>query len=64
MFGGGVSFLAGATLNGAARNVAMLIVGRILLGIGVAFCGLVSRWRNQIRHTLAASTQHILTDRS
>uniref|UniRef100_I1R384 Major facilitator superfamily (MFS) profile domain-containing protein n=1 Tax=Oryza glaberrima TaxID=4538 RepID=I1R384_ORYGL len=40
MFGGGVSFLAGATLNGAARNVAMLIVGRILLGIGVAFCGL------------------------
>uniref|UniRef100_A0A0E0EPE9 Major facilitator superfamily (MFS) profile domain-containing protein n=1 Tax=Oryza meridionalis TaxID=40149 RepID=A0A0E0EPE9_9ORYZ len=40
MFGGGVSFLAGATLNGAAQDVAMLIVGRILLGIGVAFCGL------------------------
>ncbi|KAF0895530.1 hypothetical protein E2562_013612 [Oryza meyeriana var. granulata] len=40
MFGGGVSFLAGATLNGAAQNVAMLIVGRILLGIGVAFAGL------------------------
>ncbi|KAG0497115.1 hypothetical protein HPP92_001578 [Vanilla planifolia] len=37
MFGGGVTFLIGAALNGAARNVAMLIVGRILLGIGVGF---------------------------
>jgi MFS family permease len=42
MFGGGVSFLAGAALNAAARNVAMLIVGRILLGVGVGFAGLVS----------------------
>ncbi|KAM0847366.1 hypothetical protein ACQ4PT_055070 [Festuca glaucescens] len=40
MFGGGVSFLAGAALNGAAQNVAMLIVGRILLGVGVGFAGL------------------------
>ncbi|CAL4917611.1 unnamed protein product [Urochloa decumbens] len=40
MFGGGVSFLAGAALNAAAQNVAMLIVGRILLGVGVAFAGL------------------------
>ncbi|CAL4942888.1 unnamed protein product [Urochloa decumbens] len=40
MFGGGVSFLAGAALNAAARNVAMLIFGRILLGVGVAFAGL------------------------
>ncbi|PKA45697.1 Sugar carrier protein C [Apostasia shenzhenica] len=37
MFGGGVTFLVGAALNGAAENVAMLIVGRILLGIGVGF---------------------------
>ncbi|CAD6205618.1 unnamed protein product [Miscanthus lutarioriparius] len=40
MFGGGVSFLAGATLNAAAQDVAMLIVGRILLGIGVSFAAL------------------------
>ncbi|CAM0151680.1 unnamed protein product [Urochloa decumbens] len=37
MFGGGLTFLIGAALNGAAENVAMLIVGRILLGIGVGF---------------------------
>jgi hypothetical protein len=42
MFGGGVSFLAGATLNAAAQDAAMLIVGRILLGIGVSFAALVS----------------------
>eukprot|EP01018_Ginkgo_biloba_P015198 Gb_29275 [translate_table: standard] len=34
---GGVTFLAGSAINGAAVNVAMLIVGRILLGIGVGF---------------------------
>lgn len=37
MFGGGVTFLVGAALNGAAKDIAMLIVGRILLGIGVGF---------------------------
>ncbi|KAL7107387.1 hypothetical protein ACP275_06G051200 [Erythranthe tilingii] len=34
---GGVSFIGGAALGGTARNVYMLIVGRILLGIGVGF---------------------------
>lgn len=34
---GGAVFLVGAVLNGAAENVAMLIVGRILLGVGVGF---------------------------
>ncbi|CAN6479844.1 unnamed protein product [Victoria cruziana] len=34
---GGATFLAGAAINGAAVNVAMLIVGRILLGLGVGF---------------------------
>ncbi|KAF8409367.1 hypothetical protein HHK36_005442 [Tetracentron sinense] len=34
---GGVLFLAGAAINGAAKNVAMLIVGRILLGLGIGF---------------------------
>ncbi|XP_008812644.2 sugar transport protein MST3-like [Phoenix dactylifera] len=37
MFGGGVTFLIGAALNGFAKNVLMLILGRILLGIGVGF---------------------------
>jgi len=45
MFGGGLTFLIGAALNGAAKNVAMLIVGRILLGIGVGFA-------NQVRYLL------------
>ncbi|TXG70600.1 hypothetical protein EZV62_005535 [Acer yangbiense] len=34
---GGVAFLAGAALGGAALNVYMLIFGRILLGVGVGF---------------------------
>ncbi|KAJ3696064.1 hypothetical protein LUZ60_001441 [Juncus effusus] len=37
MFGGGLVFLVGAALNGSAKDVAMLIIGRILLGIGVGF---------------------------
>ena len=37
MFYGGLTFLAGCVLNGAAMNVAMLILGRVLLGIGVGF---------------------------
>ncbi|KAI8028677.1 Hexose carrier protein HEX6 [Camellia lanceoleosa] len=34
---GGVAFLVGAALGGAAFNVYMLIFGRILLGVGVGF---------------------------
>ncbi|CAL9074595.1 unnamed protein product [Musa textilis] len=37
MLGGGATFLAGAAINGSAKNIAMLIIGRILLGIGVGF---------------------------
>ncbi|PUZ70182.1 hypothetical protein GQ55_2G206100 [Panicum hallii var. hallii] len=37
MFYGGLTFLAGCVLNGAAMNVTMLILGRVLLGIGVGF---------------------------
>ncbi|KAL6592407.1 hypothetical protein ACP70R_049460 [Stipagrostis hirtigluma subsp. patula] len=37
MFAGGLTFLAGCVLNGAAVNVAMLILGRVLLGVGVGF---------------------------
>lgn len=34
---GGLVFLSGSILNGAAVNVAMLIIGRLLLGVGVGF---------------------------
>ncbi|KAJ7973608.1 putative Sugar transporter [Quillaja saponaria] len=34
---GGLVFLAGSVLNGAATNVEMLIVGRLLLGAGIGF---------------------------
>ncbi|XP_074576330.1 sugar transport protein MST3-like [Curcuma longa] len=37
MFCGGIIFLVGAALNGVAKNVLMLILGRILLGVGVGF---------------------------
>ncbi|KAL4297928.1 hypothetical protein GQ457_12G003250 [Hibiscus cannabinus] len=34
---GGLFFIVGVVLNGAAQNLAMLIIGRILLGCGVGF---------------------------
>ncbi|CAN4092080.1 unnamed protein product [Withania somnifera] len=37
MLFGGVLFCVGALINGLAKNVAMLIVGRILLGFGIGF---------------------------
>uniref|UniRef100_A0A1D1XH94 Sugar transport protein 5 n=1 Tax=Anthurium amnicola TaxID=1678845 RepID=A0A1D1XH94_9ARAE len=37
MLAGGAAFLAGAVVNAAATNVAMLILGRLLLGVGVGF---------------------------
>jgi len=34
---GGALFFAGAALTGAAVNLAMLIIGRMLLGFGIGF---------------------------
>ncbi|KAG9456238.1 hypothetical protein H6P81_000746 [Aristolochia fimbriata] len=34
---GGISFLVGAILNAAAVNLAMLLLGRIMLGVGIGF---------------------------
>lgn len=34
---GGTSFLIGAALNASAVNLAMLLLGRIMLGIGIGF---------------------------
>lgn len=41
MFWGGVIFLAGSAINGAAMDVAMLIIGRLMLGVGVGFANQV-----------------------
>ncbi|KAK8448925.1 hypothetical protein SEVIR_7G128200v4 [Setaria viridis] len=37
MLAGGTMFLAGSVINAGAVNIAMLIIGRILLGFGVGF---------------------------
>ncbi|XP_020221730.1 sugar transport protein 14 [Cajanus cajan] len=34
---GSISFFIGAVLNAAAKNIAMLIIGRVLLGVGIGF---------------------------
>lgn len=39
---GGIIFLGGAIINGCALNVAMLIVGRIMLGVGVGMANQVT----------------------
>lgn len=43
IFLGGVAFLVGAALGGSAQNVAMLIIARLLLGVGVGFANQVTK---------------------
>jgi MFS transporter, SP family, sugar:H+ symporter len=43
MLAGGALFFAGAAVNAAAVNIAMLIVGRMLLGFGIGFTNQVRR---------------------
>lgn len=38
---GGLVFLIGSILNGAALDIEMLIIGRLLLGVGVGFANQV-----------------------
>lgn len=38
---GGLAFLAGSVIGGAAVNIYMLILGRLLLGVGVGFANQV-----------------------
>ena len=40
---GGIAFLVGAALNAAAVNLAMLLLGRIMLGVGIGFGNQVSK---------------------
>ena len=42
MFIGGLCFLVGSLLNGFALNIEMLIIGRLLLGVGVGYCNQVN----------------------
>ena len=39
----GAAFIVGSAILAGAVDVAMLVVGRVLLGIGVGLCSLVSR---------------------
>ena len=39
---GGAAFLAGSALGGAAFNIYMLILGRVLLGVGIGFTNQVA----------------------
>lgn len=39
-----VFFLVGAIINAAARDLAMLIIGRLLLGAGVGFGNQVNEY--------------------
>lgn len=41
---GGCTFFAGSAINGGAANIAMLILGRILLGFGVGFANQVGEY--------------------
>lgn len=43
MLFGGLLFCAGAIINGAAKAIWMLIVGRLLLGFGIGFANQVKR---------------------
>ena len=45
MLVGGVLFCAGAIINGFAKAVWMLILGRILLGFGIGFANQVKKLR-------------------
>ena len=48
---GALSFLAGAALNAGAQNIAMLIIGRVLLGGGIGF-------GNQVSEIIAPKYKH------
>ena len=48
----GVFFIIGVIFNGAAQNLAMLIIGRILLGCGVGFANQVSTNFHQLQNCI------------
>lgn len=52
---GSISFFLGAALNASAKNIAMLIMGRIFLGIGIGFGNQVSLTNALYQRELAPS---------
>jgi len=52
MFLGGFTFFIGSAFNGFAQNIAMLLIGRILLGFGVGFANQVSYFRSMVKVSL------------
>lgn len=65
MFFGGVFFFSGAILNAAAAKVWMLIVGRILLGLGIGFsnqaCLYYAFWNNKYLYLCLGEYQTYLS---
>ena len=62
---GGISFFIGAVLNAGAVNLAMLLLGRIMLGVGIGFGDQVmshettfSYERKQNFHSLNPNSSH------
>lgn len=51
---GGISFLLGAILNASSVNLAMLLLGRIVLGFGIGF-------GNQVTNGLTTEYSHIIS---
>lgn len=49
---GSISFFLGGAINAAAKNIAMLIIGRIFLGIGIGF-------GNQVRSLLVTYAENM-----
>lgn len=59
IFLGSVAFLAGSALGGSAQNVAMLIIARLLLGVGVGFANQVTKHKS-LGVRLKCYTMHYL----
>jgi len=52
---GGISFIVGATLDASAVNLTMLILGRIMLGVGIGFGNQVSIGSPSLLQLLSSS---------
>lgn len=59
---GSVSFFFGGVINAAAQNIAMLIIGRILLGVGIGFGNQVLILPDRFIHFEFDLIQYICSD--
>ena len=51
---GGLAFILGSVMQAAAPGIVMLVVGRVLLGVGIGFA-------NQVRHLTFLITRGALS---